>query len=112
MIQSLLSDMSSNDSSFQPLPTPSPIGYTIYSKSGCVYCERVKELLQYEKTTVVDCDAYLLNDRDWFLQTMRAHCGRDYQMFPMVFYNGTFLGGFDDTKEFYQTKLVEMLEDF
>jgi len=87
------------------IPPPSAKGYTIYSKSGCPYCDRAKRMLAYEDTTVIDCDA-LLFDRDFFLDTMRGYCGREYQMFPMIFHNGRFLGGYDDTKVYYEGELI------
>lgn len=109
---SLLHSLETDGSDMLSIPLPDEAGYTVYSKTGCVYCDRVKALLEYEQVTVVDCDSFLLNDREWFLRTMRVLCGRDYQMFPMVFHHGRFLGGYDDTKEYYQSSLVNMLEDF
>jgi glutaredoxin len=92
------------------IPPPSPHGYTIYSKSGCPYCDRAKHLLAYEDTQIIDCDS-LLSDRDFFLETMRNYCGRDYQMFPMIFHNGRFIGGYDDTKAYFDSQLLSC-EDF
>ena len=45
---------------------PSQDGYTIYSKSGCPYCKKAVKLLEHVSPTpiVVDCDDYLINDRD------------------------------------------------
>ena len=38
--------------------------YTIYSKSGCYYCTKVKELLQNENPTpiIINCDEYLIEN--------------------------------------------------
>lgn len=79
---------------------PSSKGYTIYSKSGCTYCTKVKELLKllelpYE---MVNCDEYLLEDRDGFLAFIKERAGKEYKTFPMVFADGKFLGGFSETK--------------
>lgn len=109
---SLLLSQQTDGSDMLSIPLPEECGYTIYSKSGCVYCDLSKELLEYEQVTIVDCDSYLLNDREWFIRTMRIHCGRDYQMFPMIFHDGKFVGGYDDTKEYYYSRLVNVAEDF
>ena len=43
--------------------------YTIYSKSGCPNCKKVKELLETQKMTftVIDCDEYLIESKTEFL---------------------------------------------
>lgn len=94
------------------IPRPRDFGFTIYSRSGCPYCDLAKELLEFESMTAINCDDFLASDRDGFLETMRLYCGRDYKMFPMIFHNGVFLGGYTDTKDFYQNRLVEMLDEF
>lgn len=78
------------------IPIPHKTIYTIYSKSGCPYCERAKAALTannlvYEE---VNCDAYLAENRQLFLDRMKKTAGKDYRTFPMVFYNGHFLGGY------------------
>jgi glutaredoxin len=73
-------------------------GYTIYSKSGCVYCIRVKELLRGFDTDIVNCDEYLVHDREGFLDFIRIMAGKPYRTFPMVFLDGVFLGGYTETK--------------
>jgi len=85
---------------------PSSNGYTVYIKSGCSYCMKVKELLknfnlQY---TIVNCDEYLLDDTDGFLAFINERVGKDYKTFPMVFSDGIFLGGYTDTKAAIDTK--------
>ena len=79
---------------------PSSKGYTIYSKSGCTYCTKVKEILKAlgESYEMVNCDEYLLEDREGFLTFIKERAGRDYKTFPMVFAAGKFLGGFSETK--------------
>lgn len=78
---------------------PTTSGFTIYGKSGCSYCERVKALLtDYEQEfTYVNCDEYLLSDRDAFLEFIRTMAGKEYRTFPMVFSSKVFLGGYTDT---------------
>ena len=85
---------------------PSSKGYTVYSKSACSFCKKVKQLLEiFDITpTVVDCDDYLIEDRDGFLEFIKGHAGKEYKTFPMVFADGKFLGCFAETKAFLDTK--------
>jgi glutaredoxin len=77
-------------------------GFTIYSKSGCSYCTKVKRLL-FEKQIFfldVDCDEYLIEDKEKFLSFIKEKANKEYRTFPMVFKDGKFIGGFTETKEF------------
>ena len=80
---------------------PSESGFTIYSKSGCLQCSKVKTLLQDNKLafTVVDCDEYILEDKPSFLLFMNNMANRDIKVFPMIFYNGAFIGGYPETRQ-------------
>jgi len=80
---------------------PNESGFTIYSKSGCLQCSKVKTLLQDNKLnfTVVDCDEYILEDKPSFLLFMNNMTQRDIRVFPIIFYNGTFIGGYTETRE-------------
>lgn len=80
---------------------PSESGFTIYSKSGCLQCSNVKKLLQHNKLdfTAVDCDEYILEDKLSFLLFMNNMANRDVKVFPMIFYNGAFIGGYPETRE-------------
>ena len=79
---------------------PSQRGYTIYTKSGCTYCDMVKLLLDDEDIfySVVNCDDYLKDDREKFLNFIAILAGKPYKTFPMVFYDDKFLGGFSETR--------------
>ena len=48
---------------------PSENKFTIYSKSGCINCRKVKELLKGKNLDyeIVDCDDYLLENKEIFL---------------------------------------------
>jgi glutaredoxin 3 len=83
---------------------PNSQGYTIYSKSGCPFCTKVKRLLEKESPAplLVDCDDYLLENKEDFLSFIQQMAGKEYKTFPMIFHNGNFLGGFTDTKEYYE----------
>ena len=78
---------------------PCENNFTIYSKSGCVNCRKVKDLLkknniEYE---IVDCDDYLLDNKDIFLSFIQSYSITQWKTFPMVFHNGKFIGGYDET---------------
>jgi glutaredoxin len=79
---------------------PNESGFTIYSKSGCLQCSKVKTLLQDNKLdfTVVDCDEYILEDKPSFLLFMNSITYRDVKVFPIIFNNGAYIGGYSETK--------------
>lgn len=80
------------------IPNVSDTGYTVYTKSECGWCRRVKELLP--DALIINCDAFLKEDRSKFLEKMRLAIGKEHRTFPMVFYDGAFIGGYEDTKNF------------
>jgi len=83
---------------------PNSQGYTIYSKSGCPFCTKVKSLLEKEAPSplLVDCDDYLVENKESFLVFIKEMAGKEYKTFPMIFHNGDFIGGFTETKEYYE----------
>ena len=86
---------------------PSNDKFTIYSKSGCINCRKVKDFLKTNKQTfqVIDCDDYLLENKEVFLSFIKNCAKKDCKTFPMIFYNSEFIGGFDECK-LYVEKLV------
>jgi glutaredoxin len=88
---------------------PSDTIYTIYSKSGCTFCTKVKNLLQEKGFAfdMIDCDEYLLEDKEGFLKFINQQTGKEYKTFPMVFRAGYFIGGFKETKN-----LIDIEESF
>jgi glutaredoxin 1 len=78
---------------------PVSSGFTIYGKSGCAYCDKVKDLLEEydEQFIYVNCDEYLLENRDAFLEFIQKLAGKEYKTFPMVFNSAQFVGGYTDT---------------
>jgi glutaredoxin len=80
---------------------PSKTVFTIYSKSGCTFCTKVKKLLLEKNYAfdLIDCDDYLLEDKEGFLNFIKERAGKEYKTFPMVFRSGSFLGGFTETKK-------------
>jgi glutaredoxin len=77
---------------------PSSKGFTVYTKSGCLNCPKVKSLLKEKELKIVDCDEYLIEDRTDFLSYIRRIAKTDVKMFPMVFNDGVYIGGYEETK--------------
>jgi glutaredoxin len=86
---------------------PSTEGFTIYTKSKCPYCSKVKELFLYTVPApiYVNCDTYLENYREAFLKFIRGYTVREHRTFPMVFWKGTFIGGYTETSEYMNSNL-------
>jgi len=81
------------------LPTKS--GFSIYSKSGCPNCSKVKSFLKDNNYdfNVIDCDEYLIETKDDFLEFIKNLAQKECRVFPIIFFNGNFVGGFNETKE-------------
>ena len=96
------------------VPRPASDSYTIYSKSGCLNCTKAKVLLQNEcvPTLYVDCDEFLLENKQEFLNQMKSLIGYEYKIFPMIFKNGIFIGGYAKTQEFYEQSKIVANGDF
>jgi glutaredoxin len=98
----------------EPFKRPSNVGYTIYSKSGCSNCIKVKELLHSTNMPfiVIDCDEYLIERKEDFLLFIQELISREWKTFPIVFTSDRqFIGGFTDTREYIE-KLLEFTDDF
>ncbi len=81
---------------------PSRTGFTIYSKTGCIYCDKVKSFLTdsgYEYTVIM-CDDILKSNKIDFLDFIESISGVPHNTFPIVFHNGNFIGGYNDTVKF------------
>lgn len=78
------------------IPHPSASGYTIYTKEKCNYCTKVKVLLP-EDSLIIPSDTFLKADRGAFLALMDSITGQTPRTFPMVFLDGAFIGGHDET---------------
>ena len=91
---------------------PSDTGFTIYSKSGCPNCSNVKKLLKDKNLlfNVVDCDDYVIEDRENFLLFIKNLSEKEVKQFPIIFYESNFIGGYNETKE-YINRLFLSFED-
>ena len=86
---------------------PFKIGFTVYSKSGCSNCTKVKKLLIEKKLLFVeiDCDDYIIEDKENFLLFIKERANKEYKTFPMVFNDGIFIGGFTETQDYFNKLL-------
>jgi glutaredoxin len=81
---------------------PSVDNYTIYSKSGCPNCTKAKNLIKSENPEIIDCDEYILENKEDFLEFIKKLAGKECKTFPMIFYKSVFIGGFNELKEQYE----------
>ena len=75
-------DSNSNSNSNQ-FTKPSESCFTIYSKSGCFNCAKVKDFLQENNIpfTIIDCDEYLLENKAEFLNACKTQRTRGILQF-------------------------------
>ena len=73
--------------------------FTVYSKNGCPYCDKVKQVLQLSKLEHV---IYKL-DEDFDKAGFYSQFGQG-STFPQVVIDGTNLGGCTDTVKFLKEK--------
>ena len=78
-------------------------GFTIYSKSNCSYCIKVKKILVDKQISFLDinCDEYLVKNKEEFLLFIKEQANKDYKTFPIVFKDGKFIGGFTETQHHF-----------
>uniref|UniRef100_A0A6C0IRH0 Glutaredoxin domain-containing protein n=1 Tax=viral metagenome TaxID=1070528 RepID=A0A6C0IRH0_9ZZZZ len=94
-------------------PKPSTNKITIYSKSGCLNCIKVKDYLKAKNILfeVIDCDNYLLDDREAFIQFIFEISDCERTIFPIVFHGKKYIGGFNETK-LHIEKMLDFEVDF
>lgn len=92
---------------------PTANGFTIYSKSGCPNCVKIKKLLDEKKMNfkIVDCDEYIIEDKARFLLFINSLAEKDVKLFPMIFHDGKFIGSYNETIEFTNKMLVSFEEN-
>lgn len=90
-------------------PLPSEKHITIYSKSGCKNCLLVKHLLKEQNMVfnVIDCDEFILEKKEDFLEFIKELIGKEYKSFPMIFDGLIFVGGFKEI-----TNYIDKILDF
>ena len=103
------------------IPLPASNKFTVYTKSGCKYCEKVKDALEHHFLTpeIVSCDDYLVDDylvndvlvndfltnsvkKQEFVAFMNSLTKDKFKTFPVVFFDKTFIGGYNETVLYLQ----------
>ena len=94
-------------------PKPEKNLITVYSKSGCINCTKVKTLLKDQSFSYneIDCDEFILENKEDFLAFITTLIGKEYKMFPIVFDNGKFIGGYNETVSYFKS-IQDKLLDF
>jgi len=94
--------------------SPDTKNFTVYSKSGCPNCTTVKNFIKNKHFffTEINCDEYILEDKEGFLKFIEELAGVNHKTFPMVFYKGKFVGGFTDTINLIEKILFLFDENF
>jgi glutaredoxin len=82
-------------------------GFTVYSKSGCPNCIIVKKYIKEKNFLLqeINCDEYILEDKENFLKFIETITGYNHKIFPLVFYEGKIIGGLNETKLFIEKLL-------
>ena len=99
---------------------PNPNKWTVYTKSGCPYCIRAKDLLNFNMIDydIVDCDEILKDSKtkEEFLLYIETRANFKHRTFPIVFNHNVFIGGFDKTTEYINnlniSKNLSATDDF
>jgi glutaredoxin 3 len=93
---------------------PLESGFTIYSKSGCPNCLKSKALLKSKHLLfkIVNCDEYILEDKESFLSFIVSLSNTEVNVFPIVFYDEKFVGGYIETVGFVDELLLAFDANF
>ena len=88
-------------------------GFTVYSKSGCPSCTKIKNYLKEKNFlyTEINCDEYILENREEFIKFMEEISGQIHRSYPKIFYDGKIIGGLTETIDFID-KLLLSFEEF
>jgi glutaredoxin len=81
--------------------------YTVYSKTGCVYCDKAKQLLstQRKQYKYVLCDEFLFENREKFLNEIKLFTGAELKTFPLILDgDGDVIGGYTELESLFSNK--------
>lgn len=83
-------------------PLPKQDGITIYSKSGCKNCIKVKELFKTKQIFFkeIDCDEILIDSKIEFLEFIATLTSVNVTKFPIVFNGKNYIGSYDETRNY------------
>lgn len=89
--------------------------FTIYTKSNCIYCLKVKQMLSEFGINFfeINCDKYIEDNKYDFLRFINILAKKQHNTFPIVFDNSTeFIGGYIETLKFFEKQNIQFHEDF
>jgi glutaredoxin len=88
--------------------SPSESGFTIYSKSGCPNCLKVKSLLKEKNLqfNIINSDEYIFEYKEAFLKFIKDISNKEVKTFPIIFYDKEFVGCYNETREFVDDLLL------
>lgn len=88
------------------LPEPIPHTITVYTKSNCSNCDKVKAYLIKKNLSynLIDCDQFLGDEetKRHFLSQIYCYSGQKIKSFPIIFYDRRCIGGYYDLLEYYE----------
>ena len=95
---------------------PFKSNFTIYTKSGCGNCSKLKKILKEKKLffNTIDCDEYLIENKKDFLLFFKLNYDVNINQFPIVFNDAKIignLGSYEETID-YINKLFLTFEEF
>ena len=92
---------------------PLDLGFTVYSKTGCINCKKIKKILLDTKHFFLDveCDEFLIEDKQGFLLFMKEIALTEVRKFPIIFNDGKFIGGYEEAKEHIEKQSVTFDEN-
>jgi len=87
--------------------------YVIYSKSGCPYCTKSKNLLKNDNYEYINCDEYLLENKQEFLEFIKTLTNNiEVKTFPIIFYENKYIGGYNELLHHYNKEKSFENDDF
>ena len=58
---------------------------------------------------IINCDEYLIEEKEIFLQFIKNKANTEYKTFPIVFFNRIFIGGLAESIEFIKQNLFNCI---
>jgi glutaredoxin len=87
-------------------PLPEKFGYTVFTRKNCTFCDKLKHLFfseAIEDIKWIESDEFIATNKYAFLLHVENCAGVVHTTFPIVFHNGSFVGGYNDTVAYVQT---------
>lgn len=86
--------------------------YIVYTKTGCVNCEKAKELLCSEEKIIINCDLLMKYNREEFVKSLEFKTRKPFKQFPLIFCDDIFIGDYDELAEHLNFEFNLLDSDF